>query len=231
MYCIKCGVKLADSEKECPLCQTRVFHPELDIPSGEPLYPQGRMPASKPRSLLGQVIFTALFLLPGCIVPIIDMMMGGGIVWSGYVVGALIVCYVMMVLPTWFRRPNPVIFVPCSFAAIGLYLLYINFAVDGDWFMCFAFPITGAVGLIVTAVVTLVKYVPKGVFFILGGACIAFGGLMLLIEFLLSVTFGLPWFIGWSLYPLITLAILGGLLIFIGTNRPAKEMLERKLFI
>ena len=26
MYCIKCGVELADSEKVCPLCGTRVFH-------------------------------------------------------------------------------------------------------------------------------------------------------------------------------------------------------------
>ena len=34
-------------------------------------------------------------------------------------------------LPLWFRRPNPVIFVPVDFAAIGLYLLYINFATGG----------------------------------------------------------------------------------------------------
>ena len=29
MYCIKCGVELADSERVCPLCGTRVFHPDL----------------------------------------------------------------------------------------------------------------------------------------------------------------------------------------------------------
>ena len=29
MYCIKCGVELADSEKSCPLCQTPVFHPQF----------------------------------------------------------------------------------------------------------------------------------------------------------------------------------------------------------
>ena len=33
MYCIKCGVELADSEKVCPLCGTRVFHP--DLPCGQ----------------------------------------------------------------------------------------------------------------------------------------------------------------------------------------------------
>ena len=39
MYCIKCGVELADSEKICPLCGTRVFHPDLPCGNGEPPYP------------------------------------------------------------------------------------------------------------------------------------------------------------------------------------------------
>lgn len=231
MYCIKCGVQLSAAEKECPLCQTRVFHPDFPQPDGEPLYPADRLPQARPRSLLGQFIVTALFLLPMLIVPIIDLQMGGGIIWSGYVVGALAVAYVMSVLPSWFRRPNPVIFVPCSFVAIGAYLLYINLAVGGNWFLSFAFPVTGAVGLIVTAVVTLTKYVPKGVYFIFGGACVTFGGFMLLLEYLMSITFGFPWFAGWSLYPLIPLVILGGLLIYIGANKPARELLQRKLFI
>ena len=231
MYCIKCGVRLADSERECPLCHTRVFHPDLDIVHGEAPYPAGKYPQARPRSVLVQLILTALFLMPMMIVPIIDLQIGDGIVWSGYVTGALLVLYVLAVLPTWFRKPNPVIFVPCSFVAIGTYLLYINYAVDGNWFLSFAFPLTGAVGLIVTAVVTLSKYIPKGMYFIYGGASIAFGGLMLLLEFLMSITFGYPWFVGWCLYPLIPLVIVGGLLIYIGVNKPAQEMLQRKLFI
>lgn len=231
MYCIQCGVHLAASEKVCPLCGTRVFHPDLPTPDGDPLYPKNHYPEARRRTLLAQFVLTALFLMPILVVPTIDWMMGDGITWSGYVVGALLLGYVMMVLPTWFRHPNPVVFVPCSFAAISLYLLYINFAVGGHWFLSFAFPISGAVGLIITAVVTLCKYVPKGVYFILGGAFLAFGGLMVLTEFLLHITFGLPWFVGWSLYPLIPLAIVGGLLLYIGTNRPAQEMLQRKLFL
>ena len=231
MYCIKCGVKLAASEKECPLCRTRVFHPDLDIPQGDPLYPRGKYPAAKPRSLLAQVIISFLFLLPLLIVPLCDLQLNGQIVWSGYVVGALLLSYVVIVLPTWFRRSHAEVFVPCTFAAIALYLLYIDLTVKGGWFLSFALPITGGVGLIVTAVAVLLKYVKKGAYFIIGGAFIAFGGLMLMMEFLLSITFGLPWFIGWSLYPLIALCVLGGLLIYIGGNRAAREMLARKLFI
>lgn len=42
MYCIKCGVELADSEKRCPLCGTPVFHPDLPRNLTEPPYPADR---------------------------------------------------------------------------------------------------------------------------------------------------------------------------------------------
>ena len=32
MYCVKCGVELADSQRVCPLCGTRVFHPDIPAP-------------------------------------------------------------------------------------------------------------------------------------------------------------------------------------------------------
>jgi hypothetical protein len=231
MYCIQCGVKLADSEKQCPLCGTRVFHPDFDMPDGHPPYPKGKQPSTAPRSFLWHIILTALYLIPILVVPLCDIQLNGSITWSGYVTGALLLGYEMFVLPLWFRKPNPVIFVPCSFAAIGVYLFYVNLATGGNWFMTFAFPLTGGICLIVTAVVTLLRYVPKGALYTLGGASIAMGGLMLLMEFLVNITFSIPKFFGWSLYPLIALVILGGLLIFLAICRPARQTLERKFFI
>lgn len=231
MYCIKCGVKLADSEKECPLCATRVFHPDLPLPQGESPYPHAQYPAPKPRTWVAQIVMTAIFLLPMLIVPLCDLQLTGSISWSGYVLGALLLGYIVLILPTWFKRPNPVIFVPIDFAAIGAYLLYINHATGGQWFLTFALPVTGGICLIVTAVITLMRYIPRGGLYILGGAGIALGGLMLLFEFLANLTFGIPQFMGWSLYPLIALVILGGLLIFLAVCRPARETLERKIFI
>ena len=37
MYCVKCGVQLADTEKSCPLCGTRVYHPDLVQAEATPL--------------------------------------------------------------------------------------------------------------------------------------------------------------------------------------------------
>ncbi len=231
MYCIRCGVKLADTEKKCPLCGLKVYHPELEQPQAAPLYPENKYPQVAPRSLLGQFILTALFLIPLNIVLLVDTQMNPAVTWSGYVAGALMLGYVLLVLPTWFHRPNPVIFVPIDFAAVGGYLFYINWATGGDWFLSFALPITAVVGLLVTAVVTLMRYVPRGGLYIFGGAFIAFGAFMLLVEYLLYITFTEIPFAGWSLYPLASFVLLGGLLIFLGLCRPAREALEKKLFI
>ena len=70
--------------------------------------------------------------------------------------------YIIIVLHHWFRNPNPVIFVPCGFTAVGLYLLYINLTTGGDWYLSFAFPVTGCIGLIISAAVVLLRYLPGG---------------------------------------------------------------------
>lgn len=231
MYCINCGVKLADTEKRCPLCGTVVFHPELNRPEAEPLYPQDQVPVPKVNSRIANVIVTAAFLLPILITLLCDLQMNGGVTWSGFVIGGLVVGYVILVLPTWFRKPNPVIFVPCGFVAVGLYLLYISLATGGHWFLSFAFPVVGAVGLIVTTVVTLLRYVRRGRLYVFGGAAIALGAFMPVMELLMNLTFHFQKFKWWSLYPMIPLVLLGGVLIFLAAYRPARESMERKFFI
>lgn len=231
MYCAKCGVKLDDSLAVCPLCGTRAYHPDIERKLADGQYPREQYPQKQNRTLVGQVILSILFLLPLLIVPLCDIQINGQVTWSGFVIGAVGLGYVALVLPTWFAMPNMVIFVPCDFAAAALYLLYVNHATGGNWFLSLALPVTGGIGLIVTAVVVLCKYVPKGNLYTFGGACIALGGFMVLIEWLINLTFALPAFFGWSLYPLIVLVILGGVLIYLAINPTARETLERKIFL
>jgi len=230
MYCINCGVKLADSEKQCPLCGTVPFHPDIDRPEVDGPYPDNRYPVQK-FSLYGTlIVVSTMFLLPLVITLLCDLSITKEITWSGFVVGALVTAYVCLVLPFWFPKPNPVVFVPCGFAVIALFLLYINFATGGKWFLTFALPVVGFLALLVTAVVTLLKYVRRGELYIFGGAIIALGLFMLLMEFLMNLTFNLS-YVWWSFYPLTVLVLLGGMLIFLAICRPARETMERKFFI
>ena len=152
MYCIKCGVELADSERVCPLCGTRVFHPDLPCGQGEPPYPPADHPRHEEVSRIGVLfVISVCMLLPAVITVLCDWRINGTIVWSGFAVGGLLLLYILAVLPLWFKRPNPVIFVPIDFAAIGVFLLYVNYATGGHWFLTFALPVTGAAGLLVCA--------------------------------------------------------------------------------
>lgn len=231
MYCIKCGVKLADTEKQCPLCGTAVFHPELDRPQAEPLFPDHRLPTPQVSPKTAQIIWTTLFLLPLFITLLCDLQINSAVTWSGFVMGALAVSYVVLVLPFWFRKPNPVIFIPCGFAAVGLYVLYINCSTGGGWYLSFALPVIGFVGAVVTTVAALLRYVRRGKLYIFGGAAVALGAFMPLMEYLIVITFDRPRFTAWSLYPMIALVLLGGMLIFLALCRPARETMERKFFI
>jgi hypothetical protein len=231
LYCIKCGVELSDSEEKCPLCGTVVFHPYIKRPDGEKPYPVDRKPQETASRSGLLFILTMLFLLPLATSLLCDWKINGRILWSGYVGGALTVFYVIVVLPMWFRRPIPVVFVAADFIAAGLYLLYINFATGGHWFLSFAFPVTGGLMIIAVGAVALMYYLHRGYLYIIAGTLIATGGFMVLVEYLLNYTFGLHDSLIWSIYPLACCLILGLTLIIIACCPPLRESVKRKFFI
>ena len=172
-----------------------------------------------------------MFLVPFVLSLLCDWKVNGTLVWSGYAAGALALVYIIVVLPMWFRHPNPVIFVPVDFIAVGLYLLYINFATGGHWFLSFAFPVTGAIGLLISAAVALTHYLRSGYLYIYGGMLILGGGLAVLIEFLINLTFQIHETLFWSFYPMVAGIVLGLMLIVIAICKPLRESLHRKFFL
>lgn len=229
MYCAKCGVKLADGEHRCPLCGLPV-HPDVKRDGAEPLYPPKKDPVRvNSKAVHGVMLF--FYLLPILVCLQCDLLMTGKVTWSGYVLGALLVFYVMVSLPMWFRRPNPVIFVPCSFAAVAVFLWYIDWNTQGNWFWGFALPVTAVFALVITAMVTLIRYVPKGLLYTLGGGFLALGAFMPVMGLLVNKTFFSGGFAVWSVYPTTSLVLLGGLLIFLAICKPARQTLQRKFFL
>lgn len=230
MYCVKCGVKLADTEKICPLCETAVCFPE-ERPAADPLFPEGKAPKGRANTFFIMLSITIFCLLSMLTVLLTDLRSGGGVTWSAFVMGAIFMVYVCFILPFWFKKPNPVIFTPCGFASVAVYLMLISTVTAGGWFLSFALPVVVGITLIVTAVVTLTRYLHRGKLFVFGGASIALGLYMPIIELHMVNTFEGIRFVAWSFYPLIVLGLLGGWLIFVAAYRPAREALERIFFI
>ncbi len=233
MYCIKCGVALADSESVCPLCHTRVWHPDLDLPRGEKPYPVDSLPKQPDRRkkrIAVMTVLTVLWVLPFLICFLIDLKANGRLVWSDYVGIAMSFYYLAVFFPFWFPKRNPVLFVPLAFLYAGGVALYINCKTGGHWFLSFAFPVLGGIMLIVTATVALCRYLKKGRLYVFAGTFIALGAFMLLVEFLMNYTFSLPGTFVWALYPLAALCDVGLLLLIAAICRPIREALEKLLF-
>lgn len=231
MYCINCGIELSPGQAICPICKTKVCHPDFPAQQALATYP-ARPFQSEAYNRRGLVFVLTVIWALLTVLPVgLEWMLFKEINWSGYVTGGLALAYLLFLLPAWFQNPNPVIFVPCDFAGIGLYLLYVNFAVGGNWFMSFAFPVIVYLAAIITATCALLRYLRRGRLYIIGGGLIALGIFSVYLEFFIYYTFEAISFVFWSLFPLVAFVLLGLMLITVGIVKPFKESLRKYFYM
>ncbi len=224
-------MKLADSERVCPLCSTKVYHPELFIKHAPSPYPSVNTPSEHISRRGIAFILSILFSIPLILLTFIDVRLNGSITWSGIATLGILLFYIITVLPIWFKKPNPVIFVPLDFAAIGGYLLYINYFFSGKWFLTFAFPMCCLFGVITTASVTLFRYIPRGKLYIWAGIVYALGGSCILIEMFLNISFKISSHFVWSVYPAAASGIIGTAVLALAICKPLRDTLGKRFFI
>ncbi len=229
MYCINCGIELSPGQAICPICKTKVCHPDFPADQELATYPP-RPFQSEAYNIRGLLFVVSVIWALLTVLPVgLEWMLFRHIAWSGYVSGGMALLYTVFLLPAWFKNPNPVIFAPCDFAAAGLFLLYINYAVDGGWFLSFALPVTAFLALIVTAFCALLRYLRRGRLYIIGGFLIALGVFSVYLEFFAYYTFDAVSFVFWSVFPMVAFVLLGLMLITVAIVKPFKESL-RKIF-
>ncbi len=230
MYCIKCGVELAEHEKKCPLCGTEIIYPEF-IKNAPAPFPENKTVYRELNrngflSILSFLIFTAAALTLIC-----DLSRSGTVVWSGYAAGGIALGYIIIILPMWFKKREPVLFLAVDFASVLLYLYYINQSIQAKWFTPFALPVVVSLAALICLSVFLCRYFRQKILYILGGAFIMFGGFIVFTEFLLIHTFGLAQRLVWSVYPLTVFALIGAALLTVAACPKLRNYLERKLLM
>lgn len=231
MYCIKCGVELTDGQTVCPVCATRVYHPDVEVKDAPPTYPKKDFESEEFNRKGILFVVTIISLLVAALTVMFNISLSDEISWGGFVAGGVGVFYVCVIFPLWFKRTTPAIFVPCGFASILLYLLYINLQTGGHWFMSFAFPVVGALGLLITAITTVFHYVRRGRLYTVGAGLIGLGIWTLLIELFIHLTFPLPEHVIWSPYSCATFMVFGLMLIVIRIVKPFHESLRRIFYV
>lgn len=232
-YCVNCGVELRQGEKYCPLCSVEVLNPKA--PWQEPVerpYPRYL------ETLVNRIdrryfatLAALILMIPMMITILLDILDGGGLSWSAYIVGAMALIFVFIVLPFYFKRYHTVIFLSSNCAAILLYLLFIEKANGGQWFLPLGLPMTVAasLGIIILALLftktsrmTLLKKA--------AGILFAVGLFVLVVELIIRMSQAKAFSLEWSFYALIPCAVLGTASLILEHRKNFKEEIRRRLF-
>lgn len=230
MYCVYCGVKLQEGAEECPLCHTPVTAELLAEKKGQSAY-SDRYPREEKRAAkyvtLGLVTIIMAAVGLGCLIFCLKSLGQAG--WSGYVSMSLALLWVLFVLPLLFPRWRPMIFLPVDFACLAGFLLYICWKTGGNWFLSFAFPVTGIAAVLTLAGVAMMRYIVAGRLRLMSLLLIAIGLSFMLVEFFQHITFGTPMFV-WSLYCVSVVCLIGVFLLIASFVPPLRAYLRRKFF-
>lgn len=231
MYCVKCGVCLADSEKCCPLCGTRAYHPDVVREDALPLYPKTRPEPKQMNRPLIMLILTLVFAVVALQLLFFDWRLSGAVSWSYYASGGIVSLYFILLFPFWLRHPNPVILLPVDIAILCAYVFGMDALFGDGWFLPLALPLFALAAILTVTPTAVLYYVRRGHFFVYGGVALALGVSLVLTEWLIDRYFGIGGFVFWSLPPLLGLTLVGIFLLLVGIIKPLRVRLEKKFFI
>ena len=230
MYCVYCGVRLQDGVPECPLCHTKVQAVPLPEKPGESSY-SDKYPKPEKQSgkflVLGLITVILIAAALSCL--IFCLKSQGRVGWSGIAALGMALFWVWVVLPFLFPRWRPMIFLPIDFLCLGGFLLYICASTGGNWFLSFAFPVTGIAAVLTLAGVAMMRYIVQGRLRLMSLLLIAIGLSFMLVEFFQHITFGTPMYV-WSLYCMSVFCLIGLFLFIASFIPPLRATLRRTFF-
>ena len=134
-YCVHCGVELAASEKNCPLCNTIVIDPSA-IESSEPIRYPYPAEVEGPRVSFCRITatFFSLFLvIPLLAILIADVSTSGSFSWSLIAAGGIVLFFMLFLFPNLFHKPILWMFLLFDVAAVILYLFVLCAVLKKNW--------------------------------------------------------------------------------------------------
>ncbi len=147
-YCVHCGVKLDDSCKRCPLCQTLVLDPnnyeQKDIISkATSPFPitRGEIEPSKKTDLA--ILLSVILGTTAVTCFLLNWLVFHGTWWSFYIIGICAVLWVLIFPPITFKKITIFSYLLMDYVSITLFLLLISIQLsNGSWFFPIALPIS-----------------------------------------------------------------------------------------
>lgn len=233
-YCVNCGVKLAASEKKCPLCNTVVINPndtgddkkEAAYSHRYEEYPKRKINLKYLTQIILAVIAVGVIVQTLC-----DFLISFNLSWSLYGIGAfgLLVCFA---LPALTKMKSPYIATMIDLVALALYILMIAIMTDGElWYYEFFLPLHLLTSIYIFCMVIFLRKKRRN-YFRAGGISLLFVCMLLiLIELLLDIFIVGKVYLIWSLCCAPLLLAIAVLLLVIAARPKLREEMSRRLYM
>lgn len=226
MYCYKCGVKLAKSEKKCPLCQTKV--PKNDKKNEVLAYPKNIEKNSKKINKIYLVRLISLILvLMSMIIVLCNLIAVGRVTWSIYIISSTVyLCSLLLFISR--RKVYISIFFSVIINQLFIFLLaYLNNGIY--WYFTLAFPLILLSGISSLFFYRLLKH--KNVLRILSYSLFYLSFLLIIIELLIDLFRDNLVNLSWSIIAILPMIIIGIIILVVSFNEKLIDEIKRRIFI
>ena len=228
-YCVNCGVKLASSEKKCPLCNTVVYNPNIKEDTYRPNY-SDKIEKIKSINLRYIVKLSVIVLLIlGIISVFCDLIITKSITWSIYVICSILYlsCHLSFIMKKGIK-------IPMLLELVGseLFLLVITYLNDGLlWYKYLAMPFIFILWLYVVLCIYLVKRKTKSLLRRIA-ICLMFSSItLIIIEILIDLYLRGVISLSWSIYAMLPISIISTLILILSFNRKLLDEIKQRVFI
>lgn len=228
-FCVNCGVKLKSSEKECPLCHTKVINPNNLECLDKPVYSILSDEYNKINIKFVCVLITVILVLISFITVFCNLIFTGRLSWSIYVLFSII--YLNSKLSFAVLKNKYISFV-IELISTELLLFVIAYLNNGlHWYVYLVGPIIFIVWLYIL-ICTLVLESKKYNFLRRFSLCFLFISLILIV-----IEGGVDLFknniinFNWSPYAVVPIIIISVIIYIISYNNKLLDEIKQRLFI
>lgn len=228
-YCVNCGVKLKESEKVCPLCNTKVINPNNLKTEFIPAYSQNIEKAKKVNKKYLCFLITIILMGVTIITVLCNLIFTGNITWSIYVVASILFLNSKLSFVLFKNKFFPLFIDLLTTETLIYVIAYLNNGLH--WFYYLVCPFI----FIIWIYIILCTFVlSKKKYNLLRRFSVAFSFIsviLLIIESCIDMYKYEKITINWSIYAILPIIIIGTILFLISYNRKLIEEIKQRIFI
>ena len=228
-YCVQCGVKLAKSEKKCPLCKTIVCNPNVSEDNYRSTYSDKIEKFNHINYKFLAKLSVIVLIVLGAVSVICDLLITKRISWSIYVICSVLYlsCHLSFLLKKHIMLPMLI-----ELVGIEYFMFVIAYLNNGLlWYKYLVMPFIIILWLYICLCILFVKKKTKSLLRRIV-VCLMFSSIALIvIEMLIDLYLRNQIYLTWSIYAMFPITIISILILILSFNKKLLEEIKQRIFI